>query len=145
MAFTIAAADQARHSGGISGEETMSFSKFARRAALAIAALTAGIAGPAAIAQTSTMAPMSTMAPNAPTATMPSKKTVAAGKLAAGQKFTSVAAAQSSCPTDTVVWSSFTSTHSFHLSTSKYYGKTKHGAYVCRQAALAAGYHQSKT
>jgi hypothetical protein len=72
-------------------------------------------------------------------------KPMAVGKLAANQKFTTVEAAQKSCPGDTVVWSSFTSTHSFHLSTSKYFGKTKHGAYVCEQAATAAGYHQSKT
>jgi hypothetical protein len=67
------------------------------------------------------------------------------GKVAGSERFTTVAAAQASCPGDTVVWSSFTKGKSFHLSTSRYFGKTKHGAYVCQQAALAAGFHQARS
>jgi len=70
---------------------------------------------------------------------------VKAAKVPGSEKFTTVAAAQKSCPGDTVVWSSFSTSHSFHLPASRYFGKTKHGAYVCQQAALAAGFHQAKT
>jgi hypothetical protein len=114
----------------------------------AMAAFAISLAAPAAMAQ-STMAPSGSMAPmkttTMTTKTVTKPMAATAGKLGASQKFTTVAAAQATCPSDTVVWSSFTSTHSFHLSTSKYFGKTKHGAYVCEQAATAAGYHQSKT
>jgi len=113
----------------------MAVSTFARCAILALAVF-AVAPPPAALAQTSTMTP---------TKIVTKPVHLAAGKMAVSQKFSSAAAAQASCPNDTVVWSSFTSTHSFHLSTSKYYGKTKHGAYVCQQAALAAGFHRAKT
>jgi hypothetical protein len=74
-----------------------------------------------------------------------SKPAGAAKPLPAAARFTSVAAAQASCPADVVVWSSFTGTRSFHLAKSKYFGKTKHGAYLCEKAALAAGFHQART
>jgi hypothetical protein len=118
----------------------MSLSIFARFAVPAIAAFTISIAGPAAMAQTSTMPPA---APVTKAVTKPNGVTIT--KVPSKEKFTTIAAAQATCPADTVVWSSFTSTHSFHMSTSKYFGKTKHGAYLCEQTALAAGYHQSKT
>jgi hypothetical protein len=56
-----------------------------------------------------------------------------------------VAAAQASCPADKVVWSTFSRSKSFHLASSRYFGKTKHGAYLCEKAALAAGFHAAKT
>jgi len=62
----------------------------------------------------------------------------------AAQKFPTAAAAAAHCPGDVVVWSSFTKTKAFHLAASRYYGKTKHGAYVCEKDALAAGFHASK-
>lgn len=65
-------------------------------------------------------------------------------KVPADQKFKTVAAAAAHCPGDTVVWSSFSSSHVYHLAASKYYGKTKHGAYVCQKDAQADGYHASK-
>jgi hypothetical protein len=73
------------------------------------------------------------------------KPPAAASRLPANEKFTTVAAAQASCPADVVVWSSFTATRSFHLAKSKYFGKTKHGAFICEKVALAAGFHQSRT
>jgi hypothetical protein len=66
------------------------------------------------------------------------------GKLPASDKFTTVAAATAHCPGDTVVWSSFSKSQVYHLAASKYYGKTKHGAYVCEKDADAFGYHASK-
>jgi hypothetical protein len=36
-----------------------------------------------------------------------------------------------------------TSTHVYHVSTDPYYGRTKHGQYMCPSQAKAAGYHAS--
>jgi len=66
------------------------------------------------------------------------------GKVPVADKFKTAAAAAEHCPSDTVVWSSFSSSHVYHLPASKYYGKTKHGAYVCEKDAAAYGYHASK-
>lgn len=52
--------------------------------------------------------------------------------------------AKTHCPTDTVVWAN-TSSKAYHSSGTKYYGKTKHGAYMCLKDAQAAGYHGSKS
>ena len=60
-------------------------------------------------------------------------------------EFTTTQAAAAHCPTDTVVWSTLSKSHSFHVSDSRYFGKTKHGAYVCKGDALAAGFHQAKS
>lgn len=64
----------------------------------------------------------------------------AAGKLTG---YTSAAAAKAACAGDTVVWHARRS-KVFHLSTSRYFGKTKRRAHVCEKAALADGLHQSK-
>jgi len=99
----------------------------------------------AAMAQTAA-APAAPMAkPTAAAATQAAAGSTGKSRLMNSQKFTTVAAAQASCPTDTVVWSSLTKSDSFHLPNSRYYGKTKHGAYVCEQAALAAGYHKARS
>jgi hypothetical protein len=60
-----------------------------------------------------------------------------------GEEFKSEAAAKAHCPTQTVVW---VNTHGrvFHMPRSKYYGKTRYGAYACEKAAEAAGFHASK-
>jgi len=62
-----------------------------------------------------------------------------------GEKFPTAAAAAAHCPGDVVVWSTFTKSKAFHLAASRYYGKTKHGAYVCEKDALAAGFHAAKS
>ncbi len=120
-----------------------------RRAIPAVFALAFGFATTTAFATTTTTTPSTTTTATTKPAKTPktakTKTPAATGQLAAGQKFSTAGAAQATCPADTVVWASFTSTHSFHLANSKYYGKTKHGAYVCEKAATAAGYHQSKT
>ncbi|OYV43084.1 MAG: hypothetical protein B7Z75_10205 [Acidocella sp. 20-57-95] len=76
-------------------------------------------------------------------ATTTAKPAKAAKGLAAGQ-FATEAAAKASCPMDTVVWASNTSSKSYHLATSKMYGKTKHGGYECEKTATAAGLHAAK-
>jgi hypothetical protein len=68
-----------------------------------------------------------------------------AAKLPKTEEFTTLAAANAHCPGSEVVWSSLGKGRSFHTSGSRYYGKTKHGAYVCKSDALTAGFHQAKS
>jgi hypothetical protein len=66
----------------------------------------------------------------------PAPKTAAAsGELA---QFDTESAAQQHCPKDTVVWLN-TNSGIYHEKGMRWYGKTKHGAYVCRAEADAAG------
>jgi hypothetical protein len=59
------------------------------------------------------------------------------------QLYKTEADAKSHCGSDEVVWGN-TSSHVLHDSGTKYYGKTKHGGYVCKEMAINAGYHESK-
>lgn len=79
-----------------------------------------------------------TMAPTGPAPASPTQK------LPLGDRFKTAAAATAHCPGDTVVWSTFSKSKSFHLAGSKHYGTTKHGGYVCEHDALAFGYHAAK-
>jgi type II secretory pathway pseudopilin PulG len=54
------------------------------------------------------------------------------------QLFASEAAAQKHCPKDEVVWLNLPS-GIYHEKGMRWYGHTKHGAYVCRKEADAAG------
>lgn len=47
-------------------------------------------------------------------------------------------AAQKHCPHDTVVWLN-TASGIYHLKGQRWYGRTRHGAYVCEKEADAAG------
>lgn len=93
-------------------------------------------AAPVAMAQSQggTMAPMSmSHATMSHTGTLPS-----------GDRFKTESAALAHCPGGTVVWSTFSKSHAYHMSSSKYYGKTKHGGYVCEADAQSFGYHAAK-
>lgn len=68
----------------------------------------------------------------------------AGASLPAADKFSTAAAAAKHCPGGEVVWSTFSKSKVFHTAGSKYYGKTRHGAYVCEKDALAAGFHVGK-
>ncbi len=68
-----------------------------------------------------------------------------AGVLAKTEEFKTPSDAAAHCPGDVVVWSTLSKAKSFHLAASRYYGKTKHGAYVCEKAAEAAGFHAAKS
>ncbi len=46
--------------------------------------------------------------------------------------------AQAHCPADTVVWLN-TPSGIYHFKGQRWYGRTKHGAYVCEKEADAAG------
>jgi hypothetical protein len=89
------------------------------------------------VAQTS-----GTMVPVAPA---PAAAKVSGGKLPKADEFSTVALASGHCPGDVVVWSSLAKSKSFHLSGSRWYGTTKHGAYVCEKDALAYGFHQARS
>jgi hypothetical protein len=66
-------------------------------------------------------------------------------KLPTTDQFSTVAAAQAHCPGDTVAWSSLSKSKSYHLAKSRYFGKTKHGAYACQKDLTAAGFHPAKS
>ncbi|HLJ84265.1 MAG TPA: hypothetical protein VKT51_08865 [Candidatus Eremiobacteraceae bacterium] len=51
--------------------------------------------------------------------------------------------AQKHCPADTVVWLN-TNSGIYHLKGERWYGRTKHGAYVCKKEADAAGYRETE-
>jgi hypothetical protein len=54
------------------------------------------------------------------------------------QLFATEDAAQQHCPRDTVVWLN-TNSGIYHEKGMRWYGNTRHGAYVCRKEADAAG------
>jgi hypothetical protein len=53
-------------------------------------------------------------------------------------EFPTAALAQRHCPRDTVVWLNLP-TMIWHYKGERWYGRTKHGAYVCEKEAAAAG------
>jgi hypothetical protein len=119
---------------------TRIFTRFALPiVAAAMLSLAPGAFAPSAFAQTMTMAPSSTMKPMAP-----AKPTAKPSMMAPASSYTSLADAQAKCAGDTVVWSTMSKSKSYHTSTSKYFGKTKKGGYMCEKAAAAAGYHAAK-
>jgi len=63
--------------------------------------------------------------------------------LSAVAHFSSLAEAQKSCGADTVVWANLR-TDVYHLSGSRWFGKTKKGAYFCKSAVEKAGVRASK-
>jgi hypothetical protein len=104
---------------------------------------TLGMAPSAAQTTTGTMVPVQNPGNSAPAATAPVAKPPAS--LSKSVEFTTLASAAAHCPNSTVVWSTLSKSHSFHTSGSRYFGKTKHGAYVCKDDALTAGFHQAKS
>jgi hypothetical protein len=86
---------------------------------------------------------MSGMSMATPT-TAKKKHHVAGHVLPASEKFSSVASAQAHCTGGAVVWVNSGHSRLFHSASSKYFGKTRHGAYVCEKSALAAGYRAAK-
>jgi len=63
---------------------------------------------------------------------------VAIAVAATAAMFDTEAAAQRHCPQDIVVWLN-TPTGIYHEKGMRWYGRTKHGAYVCKKEADAAG------
>ena len=57
--------------------------------------------------------------------------------------FSTETAAQHHCPSDQVVWLNVPS-GIYHLKGMRWYGRTEHGAYVCRKEADGAGYRETR-
>ncbi len=60
---------------------------------------------------------------------------------AAADQFATEQAAKTHCPGDTIVWANLGGSKAYHMSGNKYYGKTKHGAYMCQKEADQSGFH----
>ncbi len=58
--------------------------------------------------------------------------------------YTTEAAAKTGCGAGGVVWHARNS-HYFHLPASRYFGKTRGGAFVCQKDAEAKGLHAAKS
>ena len=59
-------------------------------------------------------------------------------------QFATEAEAKASCPAESVVWANLRS-KVYHASSSKSYGKTKRGAYMCeKEARRQPGFHAPK-
>ena len=100
----------------------------------------------AAVPQSTTTAqPKSAAAPQSTTPAQPRSEATApqapTASLATGQS-TSEADAKSHCPSDTIVWAN-TRSRVYHYASSRRYGHTKLGAYMCEKTA-AAGMRAAK-
>jgi hypothetical protein len=125
------------------------------RSALAISCLCLGpgIAVAQAPAATAPSAPSSTMssppgtlhAPPSTTATTkpPVTTSTSHSTIATLAQYKTEADAKGACGSDPIVWAN-TSSKILHANGDRYYGHTKHGAYVCQSAAQNAGYHAAK-
>ena len=107
-----------------------------------IAAAQAPAAGPS---PTMSPPPGTLQAPPATTATTkpPATASTSHRTTATLAKYTTEADAKGACGSDPIVWAN-TSSKILHANGDKYYGHTKHGAYVCQSAAQKAGYHIAK-
>ncbi len=65
----------------------------------------------------------------------------AAPSALAADQFSSEAAAKAHCPGDTIVWANLSGSKAYHMSGNKYFGKTKHGAFMCQKEADRSGFH----
>ena len=125
------------------------------RSALAIFSLclVPGMAVAQAPAATAPSTPSTTMSPppgtlHAPPATTATTKPPATASTshsttATLSQYKTEADAKGACGSDPIVWAN-TSSKVLHANGDKYYGHTKHGAYVCQSAAQKAGYHAAK-
>lgn len=125
----------------------MKITQISRHVVLAFTFACAVGVAPLAIAQT-TAAPSGTMAPMAapaPASSMAPMAGPVTSKLSKADEFKTEALATAHCPGDTVVWSTLSKSKTYHMADSKYYGKTKHGAYVCKGDAVSAGFRALKS
>ena len=78
--------------------------------------------------------------PAAPAVSSPSAGAAATQGLAANQ-FSTEQAAKAHCPGDAIVWANLSGSKAYHTSGDRFYGKTRHGAFMCQKDADQAGYH----
>lgn len=67
-----------------------------------------------------------------------------ASALPASARFSSVGEATAHCGSGNVEWATMGGSKVYHDSKSRYFGKTKHGAYACKSTLDAAGFHLGK-
>ena len=65
------------------------------------------------------------------------------GGTAASDRFTSEQEARAHCPAAPVVWANLGS-KAYHLAGTTFYGKTRHGAFMCQADADHDGFHPVK-
>ena len=80
-------------------------------------------------------------APQSTTAAQPKSEATAAP--ASHEPFTTESEAKTHCPSDTVVWAN-TRSRIYHYASSRTYGHTKKGAYMCEKETAAAGIRAAK-
>lgn len=56
-------------------------------------------------------------------------------------QFSTEPAAKAHCPADTLVWVNLGGSKAFHTAGDRFYGKTRHGAYMCQKEAEQTGFH----
>jgi hypothetical protein len=78
-----------------------------------------------------------------PASTKAPAKPAAASTGQPNDQFTTEAAAKAHCPGGTVVWATLSRSKAYHLSSDRYYGKTRRGAYMCQADADKDGMHQA--
>ena len=81
--------------------------------------------------------------PAAPTSPAPSRQSSLTPNQLSANEFATETQAKARCPADTVVWANLPS-RIYHFSDTRYYGQTKHGAYMCERDAVAAGMRAAK-
>jgi hypothetical protein len=60
-------------------------------------------------------------------------------------QFANEADAKARCPADQIVWANNgKKSKIYHLAGDKYYGKTRHGAYMCQKDSEAEGFRAAK-
>lgn len=77
--------------------------------------------------------------PSHPSPTAP--RAPAVSPSAATDQFSSEQAAKAHCPGDAIVWANLGGSKAYHTSGDRYYGKTRHGAFMCQKEADQTGYH----
>lgn len=75
--------------------------------------------------------------------TAPARAGAAATQALGSGQFSTEQAAKAHCPSDTIVWANLSGSKAYHTSADRYYGKTRHGAYMCQKEADQAGYHSA--
>jgi hypothetical protein len=103
---------------------------------------TASSRAPAGAPTASSSAAARAGAAASPSATAPAGAGASASQPAlASNQFSSEQAAKAHCPADTIVWVNLGGSKAYHTSSDRYYGKTKHGAYMCQKEAEQTGFH----
>lgn len=93
---------------------------------------------PAQAAQPSP-APAAAASPHAATARAPATPNLAVNQ------FSSEQAAKGRCPADAIVWVNLSGSKAYHPSGDRYYGKTKHGTFMCQKDADQSGFHAASS